>query len=363
MISRSSFPTGQFTFKYRVFIMNERFKFRGKIMEKREKSLGKVGWKPIFSKIYQFFQKKQKVQFVLVLMILAVSAVLAQLTPLAIGYLTDHVLADREIRFQAVIPLLLFILAVNVVNEVIKVIRRLLVEDAATYVEKCARQKAVEALLKAPLEYFRVHMTGNIHGRLNRNLEGTSKLVKLVFMDFAPAVTSAIAAIVVIFAKLPLPVSFAVILVIPMGTAIVMRQITTQNGIRVELMETKAAMDGTMVELLGGIETIRILDSGETETGRIEERSEQLRKKEMKHHKAMAYYDCLKFINEAVFHVLVIAVTVLLATRGTITIGTVLTAYLCFNQLTSPLRELHRIPGFPIRKSLRSRYWNIWTWW
>lgn len=274
MISRHSFPTGQFTFKYGVFIMNERFKFRGKIMEKREKSLGKAGWKPIFSKIYQFFQKKQKVQFVLVLMILAVSAVLAQLTPLAIGYLTDHVLADREIRFQAVIPLLLFILAVNMVNEVIKVIRRLLVEDAATYVEKCARQKAVEALLKAPLEYFRVHMTGNIHGRLNRNLEGTSKLVKLVFMDFAPAVTSAIAAIVVIFAKLPLPVSFAVILVIPMGTAIVMRQITTQNGIRVELMETKAAMDGTMVELLGGIETIRILDSGETETGRIEERSE-----------------------------------------------------------------------------------------
>lgn len=83
----------------------------------------------------------------------------------------------------------------------------------------------------------------------------------------------------------------------------------------------------------------------------------------MKHHKAMAYYDCLKFINEAVFYVLVIAVTVLLATRRTITIGTVLTAYLCFNQLTSPLRELHRIPGFPIRKSLRSRYWNIWTWW
>ena len=44
MISRHSFPTGQFTFKYGVFIMNERFKFRGKIMEKREKSLGKVGW-------------------------------------------------------------------------------------------------------------------------------------------------------------------------------------------------------------------------------------------------------------------------------------------------------------------------------
>lgn len=63
----------------------------------------------------------------------------------------------------------------------------------------------------------------------------------------------------------------------------------------------------------------------------------------MRHHKAMAFYDCLKFINEAIFHVLVIAMSVLLAARGIITIGTVLTAYLCFMQLTGPLRELHRI--------------------
>lgn len=63
----------------------------------------------------------------------------------------------------------------------------------------------------------------------------------------------------------------------------------------------------------------------------------------MRHHKAMAIYDCLKFINEALFSVLVIGPSVLLASRGVISVGTVLTAYLCFTQLTGPLRELHRI--------------------
>ena len=63
----------------------------------------------------------------------------------------------------------------------------------------------------------------------------------------------------------------------------------------------------------------------------------------MRHHKAMAIYDCLKFINEALFSVLVIGLSVLLASRGVISVGTVLTAYLCFTQLTGPLRELHRI--------------------
>lgn len=186
-------------------------------------------------------------------------------------------------------------------------------------------------------------MTGNIHGRLNRSLEGTVKLIKLLFMDFAPAVTTGVAAIVTIFWQLPVVVAFLVILVIPIGTFLVLRQISTQKGIRVELMETKADLDGTMVELLGGIETIRALDSAQAESERIQTCSEQLRKKEMRHHKAMAFYDCLKFINEAVFSVIVIGTSVFLASEQIITVGTVLTAYLCFTQLTGPLRELHRI--------------------
>lgn len=259
------------------------------------------------------------------------------------GYLTDGVLAGEHPTFLSAIPILLVILVVNVVNEVIKVIRRLIVEDTATQAEKTARQKATQALLLAPLSYFREHMTGNIHGRLNRSLEGTVKLIKLLFMDFAPAITTGLAAIVTIFVQLPAGVACLVILVIPIGTFLVFRQISTQKGIRVELLETKAEMDGTIVELLGGIETIRALDSAQAEEARIAERSEVLRKKEMRHHVAMALYDCLKFVNEAVFSVLVIGISVLLASQGVITVGTVLTAYLCFTQLTGPLRELHRI--------------------
>lgn len=137
--------------------------------------------------------------------------------------------------FGSVIPILLAILFINVFNEVIKVIRRLIVEDTATQAEKNARQRAAESLLLAPLSYFRNHMTGNIHGRLNRSLEGTVKLIKLIFMDFAPAVTTGIAAVVTIFFQLPPLVACLVVLVIPVGTFIVFRQISTQKGIRVNL--------------------------------------------------------------------------------------------------------------------------------
>ena len=297
----------------------------------------------LVKRIYQMLSTRQKVNFIIIIIIMILSAFLSQLLPLSIGNLTDNILNQQNLSFTKVIPFLIFILIVTVVNEIIKVIRRLIVEDTCTRCEKNARKDAVNSLLHTPLSYFKENMTGNIHGKLNRSLEGTIKLLKLLFMDFAPAIFSGIAAIIVIFTKLPLFLSILMLFVIPIGVAIVYRQISTQKGIRVELLEEKSSMDGVMVELINGIEVIRVTDSAESEVDRFKDKSEYLRIKEMKHHKSMAFYDCLKFINEAIFTVLVIGASAYLAGEGVISVGTVLTAYLCFTQLTTPIRELHRI--------------------
>ena len=111
---------------------------------KRQKGLLSL-WKQIFG----LLQRRQKRSFWLVLLILAVSAGLSQILPLAVGYLTDSVLADRaNISFQATVPVLLVILVTSVANEVIKVIRRLLVEDASTQAEKEARKVDPNLLLR-----------------------------------------------------------------------------------------------------------------------------------------------------------------------------------------------------------------------
>lgn len=297
----------------------------------------------VLKKIYKLLDKKQKIRFIIIIMIMIISAILAQMTPKAIGWLTDDILSKDSISFEKVIPFLIFILIVNVVNEIIKIVRRVLVEDTATRTEKKARGIVIKSLLMAPLSYFRKNMTGNIHGRLNRCLDGTIKLEKLLFMDFAPAIFNSIAAVITIFITLPIALALPMMLVIPIGVFIVLKQIKSQKGIRVELLNSKSEMDGTIVELINGIEVIRICDSLEFETNRFENKSEFLRAKEMKHHKAMAVYDCLKFINQAVFTVLVIGVSTYLATKNIISVGSVLTAYLCFNQLLKPLEELHRI--------------------
>ncbi len=314
----------------------------------------------LIKRIYKMLTKKQKWNFVIIVVIMIISAILSQLLPLSIGKLTDDVLNQDNLSFIKILPFLLFILIITVLNEVIKVIRRVIVEDTCTSCEKEARSNAISSLLHAPLSYFKENMIGNIHGRLNRSLDGTIRLLKLLFMDFAPAIFSGIAAIIVIFTKLPVYLSIVMLFVIPVGVIIIFRQISTQKGIRVELMEEKASMDGTMVELMNGIEVIRVTNNASLEVDRFTTKSEYLRSKEMKHHKSMAFYDCLKFINEAIFTVLVIGMSAYLAGEGMISVGTVLTAYLCFTQLTTPLRELHRIFDELSESTILAReYFNI----
>ncbi len=314
----------------------------------------------LIKRIYKMLNKRQKFNFIIIVIIMIISALLSQLLPLSIGKLTDDILGQDNLSFMKIVPFLLFILVVTVSNEIIKVIRRVLVEDTCTRCEKDARTNAISSLLHAPLSYFKENMTGNIHGRLNRSLEGTIRLLKLLFMDFAPAIFSGVAAIIVIYNKLPFYLSTLMLFVIPIGVIIIFRQISTQKGIRVELMEEKASMDGTMVELMNGIEVIRVTNNAETEVDRFTDKSEILRAKEMKHHKAMAFYDCLKFCNEALFTVLVIGMSAYLAGEGIISVGTVLTSYLCFTQLTTPLRELHRIFDELSESTILAReYFNI----
>ncbi len=85
--------------------------------------------KSVLKKLYKILTKRQKIYFAIILIIMIISAILTQITPKAIGWLTDDILAQNQIDFLKVIPFLILILVVNIVNEVIKIIRRVIVED------------------------------------------------------------------------------------------------------------------------------------------------------------------------------------------------------------------------------------------
>ena len=81
-----------------------------------------TGLKRIFRKLYALLDRKQKRNFVIILIIMMVSAALSQMTPKAVGWLTDDILQQDQVQFLKVIPLLVLILFINVANELIKIL-------------------------------------------------------------------------------------------------------------------------------------------------------------------------------------------------------------------------------------------------
>ena len=59
----------------------------------------KTGLNRILQKLYALLDWKQKRNFIFILIIMAVSAILAQLTPKAIGWLTDDILMQEQREF------------------------------------------------------------------------------------------------------------------------------------------------------------------------------------------------------------------------------------------------------------------------
>jgi len=109
------------------------------------------------------------------------------------------------------------------------------------------------------------------------------------------------------------------------------------------LLRGKENIDGKVVEMMGGVETIRVENTIAHEVKKVECVAEKLRKIEIKHHIWMAFYDAAKYLNEAFFYVLVIGISIFFAIKGIISTGDILTYSLLFMSIISPLREIHRI--------------------
>lgn len=168
------------------------------------------------------------------------------------------------------------------------------------------------------------------------------KLIKLSFLDFLPSLFIAFFALAVAFYRAPILPGVGMAIVVPIGIWIVLKQVASQKGIRIDLLRGKEEIDGTVVELLGGLENVRALHSENFETARVEVVAERLRAKEIVHHLWMAGYDAVKYVNEG-FFVFVLASSILLAANGSITTGDILTYSMLFMGVVTPLREIHRI--------------------
>src|SRR3989344_9622813 len=275
--------------------------------------------------------------------IMLLTGVLTNIPALILGRLVDKLTSNNQLQFDIIFPFIFLLIVVILVREVLNVIRKLLIENITTHTDKEQTVNIINRLLRTDIgEFLYKQQIGSLHGRIFRSMQGLIRILKLTFLDFMPIFFTALAAIGIAFLQKPLLAS-VMILVIPAGLYLIVWQVSSQKGIRVALLRGKEKIDGTVVEMLGGIETVRALNTEDKEVAKVEVVAEAMRKKEIRHHIFMALFDSGKYLNEGFFYVLVISLSIFLAAQGVITKGDILVYSILFMSITGPLREIHRI--------------------
>ena len=241
--------------------------------------------------------------------LMALTSLTAVFVPVALGRLVDDAWLPRRPaagcrRANSSRPpeLLLGIIAALVFlrGEIFNVLRRFLVENTCTRIDKQLSVKVVSHLLTVDLGSLTHEKVGSLNGRIYRNVDGYVRLLRAGFLEFFPAALTGLLALLAATIKAPW-MGLVMAAAIPALVLLTTRQLLSQKDIRLQLMHNREELDGTVVELLGGLDYVRVADTRDQEVKRFARSVEKRRQVELKHHTAMALFGSAKALTEGFF--------------------------------------------------------------
>src|SRR4051812_14159233 len=300
------------------------------------------------AQVWRLVPRRQKIALSGSAVLMAVTSGCATLIALLLGRLVEGVkvgveqgLGRAELVQIAGVALAL-LAGTYLVREGLHVLRRLLAENACTAVERDMTVRLIDHLMKVDLATLTHDKIGALHGRIQRSVVGFVRFLRLGVLEFLPALTTGALALAATISKQP-ALGLVMIGVAPISVYLTVRQLVTQKGVRIGLNTSREVMDGTVVELLHGVDYVRAANTQGLEIQRVAAAAERRRAKEAKHHFEMTLYGCAKALNEAFFHILVLGLAVSFYLQGQIGLGYVLTFSLLFLNVMTPLAEVHRV--------------------
>jgi len=290
--------------------------------------------------------------------IMTVGAFAAIGIPLLLGWVIDEVqvgsalgVAPKQL-FTTALWGLAGIAGMILLREGLNVVRRYLVENTCTRIDKHLNVLVVGHLLRTDLGHLTHEKVGAVHGRVCRSIEGFNRFLRVSFLDFFPALLTGFLALGATLAKQPW-MALAMAGVIPVSLTITAWQLLSQKGIRLSILRSREELDGTIVEQLGGIDYVRAANTLDREVDRVATAAEHRRATEIKHHFEMSLFGFAKALAEGLFYVLVLGTAVGLAAYGRIGAGEVVAFTGLFLSVMSPLSEIHRVLDEGHESSLR----------
>ncbi len=298
------------------------------------------------------FVKPYKWLVLITLILTLIGSLMAQVNAIVLDRTVDAINAligtnfqwGQAARIMTIISIVL--LGKELLSAIVTFAQNYFGERMRIYVSRDLAQSVIEKVLTFKMAFFNSgdNATGKLQARIDQGVSSLSRTVQNFFIDLLPLFTSALLALILMFAA-NVYVGFVALGIVPVYFWITYRQARRLKGWRREMRSHLETKSQGIKNIIDSINVIKSFNREEIEGQKQLDIQNQVTENQMKTRKVAFYYNGLKSFVKQIGTVLVIILTaylVLIEYPG-MTIGKIMYHVMLFSNVIAPITQLQRI--------------------
>lgn len=303
----------------------------------------------LFKKLRPFVTGYRRL-IVATLLLTLVGSFAAQVNALTLQYAVDSINAlveqgqGLEAGWHILITISSILLAKELVNALVQFGQKLYGEKLRILVSRDLAQGIIEKFIGYRLAFFNqeINQAGKLQTRIDRGIGSLTRLVQIFFIDILPLFSSAIIALALMF-NANVYVGLVAACIVPIYFYITFLQARKLGGTRRNLRDAREKKSQGILGIINSITVIKSFNRESLESVRQLQLQTEMTENQMYTRKTSYVFEGFKNFIEQIGVVLVIILTAYFVLDGSMTVGMIMFHVLLFNNVSAPIRSLHRI--------------------
>ena len=299
------------------------------------------------------FVKPYKWLVFITLILTLIGSLMAQVNAIVLDWTVDEInglvtagvnWGQQAIRIVTIISIVL--LGKEILSALITFAQNYFGERMRIFVSRDLAQSVIERVLTFRMAYFNTgdNATGKLQARIDQGVSSLSRTVQNFFIDLLPLFTSALLALILMFAA-NVYVGLVALGIVPIYFWITYRQAKRLKGWRREMRSHLETKSQGIKNIIDSINVIKSFNREQIEGQKQLDIQNQVTENQMKTRRVAFYYNGIKSFVKQVGTVLVIILTAYLVLIGYpgMTIGKIMYHVMLFSNVIAPITQLQRI--------------------
>ena len=299
------------------------------------------------------FVKPYKWLVFITLILTLIGSLMAQVNAIVLDWTVDEVndlVSVGEKWGQRAMHIVILISSVLLGKEILSAIityaQNYYGERMRIFVSRDLAQSVIEKVLTFKMAFFNSgdNATGKLQARIDQGVSSLSRTVQNFFIDLLPLFTSALLALILMFAA-NVYVGLVALAIVPVYFWITVRQARRLKGWRREMRNHLETKSQGIKNIIDSINVIKSFNREQIEGQKQLDIQNQVTENQMKTRRVAFYYNGIKSFVKQVGTVLVIILTAYLVLIGYpgMTIGKIMYHVMLFSNVIAPITQLQRI--------------------